>query len=66
MREEANRLRAQAAKARRLAKTILPSDPASQSLDALSKQLDAEATRLEGEITDDKLNAGEFAQRART
>lgn len=66
MREEANRLRAQAAKARRLAKTILLSDPASQSLAALAKQLDAEATRLEGEITDDKLNAGAFAQRAGT
>lgn len=49
MREEAKRLRVQAAKARRLAKTILPSDPTAQSLDALAEQLDAQAKSLEGE-----------------
>lgn len=48
MHEEAERLREQAAKARRLAKAMLPGDPAVESLDALAEQLDAQAKSLEG------------------
>lgn len=42
----AERLREQAAKARRLAKTI-PTDPAAKSLDELAEQLDAQAKSLD-------------------
>lgn len=49
MHEEAKRLREQAAKARRLAKAMLPGDPAVESLDALAEQLDAQAESLDSE-----------------
>jgi hypothetical protein len=46
--EEAARLRQEAAHARRLAKTI-PGDPASQRLDQVARELEAQADSLDGE-----------------